>query len=65
MKKQSLLLLLFGALCMSFPLFARTFIYIPDNAADFLKGFGVAMIFGALIIQRKKKVQDNSRAEVV
>ncbi len=65
MKKQTLLLLLLGALCMSFPLFSRTFISITDNVADFLKGFGVAMIIGALIIQSKKKKQDDSRADAV
>jgi len=52
MKKQVLLLLLFGNLCMSFSLFTRHFIKVPESIDEFLKGLGVALIISALVGKR-------------
>jgi hypothetical protein len=53
MKRQTLLLLLVGTLCMSFTLFTRHFFNVPDALSDFLKGLGVVFIISALFVQKK------------
>lgn len=53
MKKQTILLLLIGSLCLSITLLTRHFFTIPEDPADFIKGFGAALIIGALFVQRK------------
>jgi uncharacterized protein YhhL (DUF1145 family) len=55
MKKQVLWLLLFGNLCMSFSLFTRHFIKVPESIDELLKGLGVALIISALVVQKKLK----------
>ena len=55
MKKQTRWLMLIGTLCMSFTLFTRSFINVPESISDFLKGFGVALIFSAFFLEKKKK----------
>ena len=51
MKRQAIWFLVIGALLMAFGLFARPYINISESANDFLKGIGVALIFGALFLQ--------------
>jgi hypothetical protein len=53
MKKQTLWLLLIGNLCMSFTLFTNPIMKVPVDLGDFIKGFGVALVFGALYVQKK------------
>jgi hypothetical protein len=53
MKRQTILLLLVGTLCMSFTLFTKHFFKVPDTLGDFLKGLGVAFIISALFVQKK------------
>jgi len=53
MKRQTLLLILIGTLCMSFTLFTRHFLNVPDNLSDFFKGLGIAFIISALFVQKK------------
>ena len=55
MKKQTRLLMLIGALSMSFTMFTRSFINVPESVSDFLKGFGVAIILGAFFLERRKR----------
>ena len=55
MKKQTCWLMLVGALLMSFTVFTRAFIVVPEDTADFLKGMGVAIIISAFILDRKKQ----------
>jgi len=62
MKKQSLWLLLTGSLFTSFTFFAGSFINIPDPTEDFMKGFGVALIVGALFLQGKSKKEGSDVA---
>lgn len=52
-KKQTILLLFIGTLCMSFTLLTRLFFETPVDIADFLKGLGVAFIISALFVQKK------------
>jgi hypothetical protein len=53
MKKQTLLLLLVGTLCMSFSLLMQPFFEVPSNIGDFLKGFGVTMMVASVFVERK------------
>lgn len=55
MNKQSYRLLLLGNLLMSLPMLLRSWLPIPEDPADFLKGFGVALILAAAFTMRKNK----------
>ncbi|HEV7621984.1 MAG TPA: hypothetical protein VGO09_09630 [Flavisolibacter sp.] len=55
MKKQTRLLMLIGAIGMSFPLFTRSFINIPELISDLIKGTGVGIIFAAFFLELKRK----------
>jgi len=55
MKKRTCWLMLIGALCMGFTLFTRSFINVSESISDFIRGFGVAMIISAFILERTKK----------
>lgn len=52
-KRQTILLLFVGALCMSFTLLTRHFFETPKDLEDFIKGIGVAFIISSLFVQRK------------
>jgi len=52
-RKQSCWLLFAGSLCMSFGLFIRHFMPTPEWLTDFFKGFGVALMLGAVVWQKK------------
>ena len=52
MSKQSTFLFFAGIFAMSFGTMTRTFFYISENVDDFLKGFGVAIMVGAFIVDR-------------
>lgn len=54
-KKQILWLLLAGNLCMSFQVFTRSFLTVPESAVDFLKGFGIVLVFSAFVMLIQKK----------
>ena len=54
MKKQTCWLMLAGTLLMGFTVFTRSFIAVPEDMADFLKGIGVAIIISAFFLDRKK-----------
>lgn len=47
MNKKALWLLLIGSLLMALPVSTRWFFTIPVDAADFIKGFGVALIIAS------------------
>ena len=49
LSKQSVILLLSGIFIMSFGTMTRTFLHIAEDADDFLKGLGVALMVGVLI----------------
>jgi len=53
LKRQTILLLMIGTLCMSFTLITRHFFETPLDLEDFLKGLGVAFIISSLFVQRK------------
>lgn len=53
LKKQTILLLAIGTLCMSFTLLTRHFFETPLDIEDFLKGLGVAFTISSLFVQRK------------
>jgi hypothetical protein len=55
--------MLAGALCMGFTLLTRSFISVPESWADFLKGFGVAVILSAFILEIKKKKACKTNAQ--
>lgn len=52
-KKQTILLIFAGTLCMSFTLLTRHFFETAIDVNDFLIGIGAAFIFSALIVQKK------------
>jgi O-antigen/teichoic acid export membrane protein len=62
MKKQTLWLLLIGGLFTSITFFTSSFINMPDSTRDFMKGFGVALIVGALFLQGKSKKERSDAA---
>jgi len=51
-KKQTILLMMVGTLCMSFTLLTRHFFETPLDIEDFLKGLGVAFIISSVFVQR-------------
>lgn len=53
MKKQTLILLIIGSLCVSFTLFSKHLFSGFNDIDDFAKGLGVAFIISALFVQRK------------
>jgi len=53
MKKQTLLLLVVGNLCMSFTLLTQNLFTVPEGPADFLKGLGITLTISALFVQLK------------
>jgi hypothetical protein len=57
MKRQYLLLLLLGNLAMSFSMFSRPFMKVPESIEDFLKGFGIVLVFAAFakMVRNKNK----------
>ena len=54
MSKQSMFLFFAGILAMSFGTMTRALFYISEDVDDFLKGFGVSIMVGALILDRWK-----------
>ncbi len=60
MKKQTIYLLAFGTLCMSFTLLTRHFFSISSDLNDFLKGFGAAFIISSLFVQMKLQSKAHS-----
>jgi hypothetical protein len=48
MKKKGFWFLFAGIVLMSFPVFSRTFIVMTEDVGDFIKGFGLALMIGAL-----------------
>jgi hypothetical protein len=54
-RKLYLWLMLIGNLAMSFTMFTRSFFTLPESVADFLKGIGVALVFGACVIMVRQK----------
>lgn len=60
MKKLTLWLLLTGSLLMSFTLLTRSFLNVSDYAEYLMKGFGVALVVGALILEKNSKKQIES-----
>jgi hypothetical protein len=52
MKREAILLLLSGSLCISFRFLTSPFITVPVDLADFLKGMGVSFMIAALIIEK-------------
>lgn len=57
LKKTTRLMLLIGAFCMAFPMLTRSFMETPEGLGDFLKGFGVAVMIGALVLERWKRTR--------
>ena len=60
MKKQTRWLLLIGMLSISFNLFTKSFLAIPQDLVDFLKGFGIAIILGIFFLEVLKKHKSKS-----
>jgi len=60
MKKQTRLLLLIGMLSISFNLFTRSFLAMPEDVVDFLRGFGIAIILGVFVLEVIKKQKSKS-----
>jgi hypothetical protein len=48
MKKKGFWFLFAGIVLMSLPVFTRSFIVMTEDVGDFLKGFGLALMIGAL-----------------
>jgi len=49
MQKATKWFLLSGMICMSFAVFTRDFFQTPESITDFLKGFGLVLVFAALV----------------
>jgi len=60
MKRLTLWLLLIGSLLMIFTLLADSFINISPSLEDFVKGFGITLVVGALLLQKNSKKQIES-----
>jgi hypothetical protein len=61
MKKQALWFLLIGNLCMSFPVFTRSFLTVPESIEDFFKGMGIVFVFyWFLMVIRNKGINCSS-----
>lgn len=55
LSEASLLLLICGTFCFGLTLLTPRFISISMDVDDFLKGFGTALMLGAVIVQMKKR----------
>lgn len=53
-------LLLTGLLCLSFTMFTKPFMTVPASIGDFLKGFGLSLAAGALIVAGKIKMKKSN-----
>ena len=61
MKKQTLILLVIGSLCVSLTLFTKHLFSGFNDIDDFAKGLlGVALIISALFVQRKLERNPNN-----
>jgi hypothetical protein len=54
--------MLIGAMLIGFTVFTRSFISVPEDTTDFLKGMGVAFIISAFILDRKRQLCITSQA---
>jgi hypothetical protein len=43
-----------GNLCMCFPRLTHSFTHVTEPVADFLTGFGVAIIISAFILEKRQ-----------
>ena len=61
LKKQTILLMMIGMLCISFTLITRHFFETPLDLEDFIKGLGVAFIISSLFVQRKLERKEQEK----
>lgn len=52
-RKQTCWLLFSGSLIMSLDLLTRHFMHVPESLTDFFKGFGVALMVGAMVLGKQ------------
>ena len=60
MKKQYRWLMLIGMLSMSFNVFTRSFLTVPEGVVDFFKGFGIAIVLGVFFLEVIRKHKSKS-----
>jgi uncharacterized membrane protein YgaE (UPF0421/DUF939 family) len=53
MKKQTIVLLVFGSVCMAFKVLCNDVFFGSLNFSDFAIGIGAAFIISALLVQKK------------
>ena len=57
MKTSTRVLMAVGAICACIPLFMKDIAHISDAVDGFLKGFGITVMVGGILLHRWRKEQ--------